>query len=76
MPDPFRRFAPQEPREGRGERRGLGSGFIIDPSGYIAGSCVVALLHELALELHHNGAWPERQEPDQLAPAAPKRIAG
>jgi LysR family nitrogen assimilation transcriptional regulator len=44
-----------------------------------AASCVVALLHELAQELHHNGAWPERQEPDQpdqLAPAAPKRIAG
>jgi serine protease Do len=33
-PDPLRR-RPQDPREGRGERRGLGSGFIIDPTGYI-----------------------------------------
>ena len=35
VPEPFRRFMPQEPREGRSERRGLGSGFVIDPTGYI-----------------------------------------
>ena len=32
-PEPFRRMpAPQEPRS---ERRGLGSGFVVDPSGYL-----------------------------------------
>jgi len=38
LPEPFRRFFPQPP-EGGGEReqrpRGIGSGFIIDPDGYI-----------------------------------------
>ena len=35
QPEPFGRPHPPDPREGRGERRGLGSGFIVDPSGYI-----------------------------------------
>jgi serine protease Do len=37
VPEPFRRFVPSPPGapEGRGERRGLGSGFVVDPSGYI-----------------------------------------
>jgi len=34
VPEPFRRFVPPDPGE-RGARRGLGSGFIIDGSGYV-----------------------------------------
>ncbi|HZS34418.1 MAG TPA: DegQ family serine endoprotease [Methylomirabilota bacterium] len=36
LPEPFRRFMPQPPEGGGGEmRRGVGSGFIIDPGGFI-----------------------------------------
>jgi serine protease Do len=36
VPEPFRRFFPQPPEGGEREmRRGVGSGFIIDPEGYI-----------------------------------------
>jgi serine protease Do len=37
VPEPFRRFLPPDPGEGgpRDFRRGLGSGFIVDPGGFI-----------------------------------------
>jgi serine protease Do len=36
VPEPFRRFFPQPPEGGEREmRRGVGSGFVIDPEGYI-----------------------------------------
>jgi serine protease Do len=36
VPEPFRRFFPQPPEGGEREmRRGVGSGFVIDPDGYV-----------------------------------------
>jgi serine protease Do len=35
IPEPFRRFFQDQPQGGGGQRHGLGSGFIIDPDGWI-----------------------------------------
>ena len=50
--DFFRRFMPQMPRNGGGITRGLGSGFIVDPNGYILTNAhVVADASEVIVKL-------------------------